>query len=188
MDQSEKKVRLILNSVQELIGHIQQNTNSQDVTKNMLEHISNNQSTQLKVIEDLRSESLQLASVIQATTEMHKKMLDKDELQREMLQDSLNAHGKQNQILMDMQISWLKQYQDQKDSISQSSLNTQLTVKQEREVWLDQIKIWADKFSVQQNQVNLMIAKLQDILISLNIKNSTSDEIQNSLQRYSHVL
>lgn len=182
MDQSEKKVRLILNSVQELIGHIQQNTQSQTINKNMLEHISHTQNTQLNVIEELRSESLQLANVIQNTTEMHKQMLEKDELQRQILQASLQEHSKHNQVLMEMQNNWLRQYQDQKNDISLASDATKVLVKEEREAWLEQIKNWAEKFSTQHNQSNLSVNRLDDIFSYLNKQSRQSEEIQNFIK------
>lgn len=167
MDQSEKRVRMVLNAVQELVGHIQQNTQSHAHAKGMLEQLSANQVSQLKTMDELRQDSLQVLRNILKSSELQMQMLDKNEQQRQMLQASLQQHAQLNQILVDTQAGWLHQFEQHQQVISQSSQATHAVVVQERQAWLEQLKTWTDSHFQQQSLLNGMVGRFEDIFQSI---------------------
>ena len=158
---------MVLNAVQELVGQIQQNTQSHAHARGMLEQLSVNQVSQLKTIDELRQDSLQVLRNVLKSSELQMQMLDKVEMQRQLLQNSLQQHAQLNQVLVDTQAGWLLQFETHQQLISSASQATHTVVIQERQAWLDQLKTWTESHFQQQSLLNGMVDRFEDIFQSI---------------------
>lgn len=183
MDQSEKRVRSVVSSVQELVGHIQQNTQSHGQVKSMIEQLTVNQVSQLKAVDELRQDSLQLLRNVLKTSELQMQSLEKDDSNRQLLQNSLQQHARNNQILLDMQASWLKQLESQQQFMNEKSADSRLMVTQERDAWLSQLKSWSENSIQQFNNLNSLFDKIDNIFQSLSQESRQAQNFRDQLKQ-----
>ena len=168
LDQSEKRVRQVLTSVQSLLGELHIGVQHQQFVQASLERIATAQSEQLKIIQASHETSLSVLNKTVDTHNFHQKIFEKDEQQRLLLKASLDSTHQQNQVLLDQQAQWFNQLQKQHMEWEKAGEHNRIDIHQEREEWFKQLKTWTANTMQQQIMLSSMTEKFDLIFQTLN--------------------
>ena len=117
------------------------------------------------------------------TSELQIQSLEKDDSNRQLLQNSLQQHARNNQIMLDMQASWFKQLESQQLHMTEKSADTRQMVIQERDAWLAQLKSWSENSIQQFNNLNSLFDKIDDIFQSLSQESRQAENFRDQLKQ-----
>lgn len=168
LDQSEKRVRQILTSVQSLVGELHVSFQQQQLVQGSLERIASAQSEQLKIIQASHDTNVSVLNKTLDTHNFHLKIFEKDEQQRLLLKASLDTTHQQNQVLLDQQAQWFSQLQKQHMEWEKAGDHNRNGIQQEREEWFKQLKTWTANTMQQQIVLSSMAEKFDLIFQTLN--------------------
>ena len=182
LDQSEKRVRQVLTSVQSLLGELHVGAQNQQFIQASLDRLTATQSAQLKVIEASHETTLSVLKKTGEIHEFHQKIFDKDESQRSLLKTSLDRTHQQNSLLLDQQAQWLNHLQKQQMEITKAGEVTRNEIQHERDEWFRHLKNWNDHSTQQQLMLNSMVEKFELILQTVNQESRKNDLNREKIQ------
>jgi len=84
---------------------------------------------------------------------------------------------------LDMQTSWLKQFELQQLHTTEKNTETRQMVAQERDAWLAQLKSWSENSIQQFNNLNSLFDKIDDIFQSLSQESRQAENFRGQLKQ-----
>lgn len=182
LDQSEKRVRQVLSSVQTLLGEMHVNVQNQQYIQTSLERMAQTQTEQLKVIHASYENNVAILNKTVDTYEFHQKIFENDEQQRMLLMASLDTTYQQNNVLLDQQAQWFNQLEKQHAEWAKAGEHTRSDIQNERNEWFKQLKSWTDN-TLQQHQVlSGMAEKFELIYQTLNLEAKRNDQLRDQIK------
>jgi hypothetical protein len=111
LDQSERRVRQVLTSVQELVVHVQQNTQIHADTTAQIGQMSERQTSVVQALHAQQSEFSDLNQATLRTTELIQTLAQSLAQQQSQTHSALQQQASQVQAVMQMNQEWLQQLQ-----------------------------------------------------------------------------
>ena len=161
MDQSERRVRQTINSVQTLVGELHAGIQHQQFIQASIERLAEAQTAQMKIIEAVQETNIKVLNTSVETKEFHLKLFEKDEQQRALLKAGLDKADQHNLLLLDQQGQWLNQMQTQRSETAKTAELARNEIQRERDEWFKHLKSWADNTMQQQALFNSMAEKFE---------------------------
>jgi len=176
MDQSERRVRLMLSSMQELVVQMKDNSSKQTEVQHQIGQLGEQHQQVLTSIENIRSDTLDAAKAAAKTTEIQRQSLQILESEQELLKTNIGKNAELVSLTMDMQSRWLDQQHDQQVALNNSTVSTAEQVAQERAGWLDQLRTWFQSTQSQQNHLQDLNDRIEKVIaIMFEQSRQTSD-------------
>jgi hypothetical protein len=167
MDQSERRVRQMLNAMQELVLQMKESSNRHNEVQFQIQNLGDQQQQSLKVMESLRSDTLDNAKAMAKSAVMQRQSLQILETEQELLKTSIAKNTELVNLTMDMQKRWLDQQHEQQLALHKSTVSTAEQVQQERAGWLEQLRTWFQSTQSQQNQLQDLNDRMEKIIAIL---------------------
>ena len=178
MDQSERRVRLMLNSMQELVVQMKDNSSKQTDVQHQIAQLGEQHQQVLTSIENIRTDTLEAAKAAAKTTEIQRQSLQILESEQELLKTSIGKNSELVSLTMDMQSRWLDQQHEQQVALNKSTISTAEQVAQERAGWLDQLRTWFQSTQSQQNHLQDLNDRIEKVIAILFEQSRQSNEFQ----------
>lgn len=176
LDQSERRVRLMLSSMQELVGQMKDNSSKQTEVQHQIGQLGEQHQQVLASIENIRSDTLDAAKAAAKTTEIQRQSLQILESEQELLKTNIGKNAELVSLTMDMQSRWLDQQHEQQVALNNSTVSTAEQVAQERAGWLDQLRTWFQSTQSQQNHLQDLNDRIEKVIaIMFEQSRQTSD-------------
>lgn len=176
LDQSERRVRLMLNSMQELVVQMKDNSSKQTEVQHQIGQLGEQHQQVLASIENIRSDTLDAAKTAAKTTEIQRQSLQILESEQELLKTNIGKNAELVSLTMDMQSRWLDQQHEQQVALNNSTVSTAEQVAQERAGWLDQLRTWFQSTQSQQNHLQDLNDRIEKVIsIMFEQSRQTSD-------------
>jgi len=164
MDQSERRVRLMLNSMQELVVQMKDNSSKQTEVQHQIGQLGEQHQQVLTSIENIRSDTLDAAKAAAKTTEIQRQSLQILESEQELLKTSIGKNSELVSLTMDMQSRWLDQQHEQQVALNKSTVSTAEQVAQERAGWLEQLRTWFQSTQSEQNHLQDLNDRMEKVI------------------------
>lgn len=181
MDQSERRVRLMLNSMQELVVQMKENSAKQSEVQQQISQLGTQHQQVLTSLEHMRQDTLEAAKSSAKTTEIQRQSLQILEAEQELLKANIAKNSELVSLTMDMQSRWLDQQHEQQLALNKSTINTAEQVAQERAGWLDQLRTWFQSTQSQQNYLQDLNDRMEKVIAIMFEQNRNSTNFQDSL-------
>jgi hypothetical protein len=178
MDQSERRVRSMLNAMQELVVQMKDNSSQQTEVQHQIAQLGGQHQQVLSSIENIRTDTLEAAKAAAKTTEIQRQSLQILESEQELLKTSIGKNSELVSLTMDMQSRWLDQQHEQQVALNKSTISTAEQVAQERAGWLDQLRTWFQSTQSQQNHLQDLNDRIEKVIAILFEQSRQNTEFQ----------
>jgi hypothetical protein len=178
MDQSERRVRSMLNAMQELVVQMKDNSSKQTEVQHQIAQLGEQHQQVLSSIENIRTDTLEAAKAAAKTTEIQRQSLQILESEQELLKTSIGKNSELVSLTMDMQSRWLDQQHEQQVALNKSTISTAEQVAQERAGWLDQLRSWFQSTQSQQNHLQDLNDRIEKVIAILFEQSRQNTEFQ----------
>lgn len=178
MDQSERRVRSMLNAMQELVVQMKDNSSKQTEVQHQIAQLGEQHQQVLSSIENIRTDTLEAAKAAAKTTEIQRQSLQILESEQELLKTSIGKNSELVSLTMDMQSRWLDQQHEQQVALNKSTISTAEQVAQERAGWLDQLRTWFQSTQSQQNHLQDLNDRIEKVIAILFEQSRQNTEFQ----------
>ena len=178
MDQSERRVRSMLNAMQELVVQMKDNSSQQTEVQHQIAQLGEQHQQVLSSIENIRTDTLEAAKAAAKTTEIQRQSLQILESEQELLKTSIGKNSELVSLTMDMQSRWLDQQHEQQVALNKSTISTAEQVAQERAGWLDQLRTWFQSTQSQQNHLQDLNDRIEKVIAILFEQSRQNTEFQ----------
>lgn len=178
MDQSERRVRSMLNAMQELVVQMKDNSSKQTEVQHQIAQLGGQHQQVLSSIENIRTDTLEAAKAAAKTTEIQRQSLQILESEQELLKTSIGKNSELVSLTMDMQSRWLDQQHEQQVALNKSTISTAEQVAQERAGWLDQLRTWFQSTQSQQNHLQDLNDRIEKVIAILFEQSRQNTEFQ----------
>ena len=181
LDQSERRVRQMLNSMQELVVQMKDNSGKQTEVQHQIAILGEQHQQVLNSIEDIRNDTLNAAKEATKTSELQRQSLQILEAEQELLKSSIGKNSELVALTMDMQSRWLDQQHEQQVALNKSTVSTAEQVAQERAGWLEQLRIWFQSTQTQQNHLQDLNDRMEKVISIMFEQSRSSGAFQENL-------
>lgn len=164
LDQSERRVRQMLNSMQELVVQMKDNSGKQTEVQHQIAQLGEQHQQVLTNIENIRTDTLDAAKEAAKTSELQRQALQILQAEQELLKTSIGKNSELVALTMDMQSRWLDQQHEQQVALNKSTVSTAEQVAQERAGWLEQLRIWFQSTQSQQNHLQDLNDRMEKVI------------------------
>lgn len=182
MEQSERRVRQILASMQELVVQVKDNTIKHSEVQQQIQSMTLQQENNMKVIENIRQDSLDSLKAAIDSVDVQKKSLVLLESEQELIKVSISKNSELMSLTMDMQSRWLAQQHEQQVALNNATISNAEQVQLERAGWLDQLRTWFQSTQSQQNQLQDLNDRIEKIIAIMFEQSRSSLDYREQIQ------
>ena len=182
MEQSERRVRQILASMQELVVQVKDNTIKHSEVQQQIQSMTLQQENNMKVIENIRQDSLDSLKAAIDSVDVQKKSLVLLESEQELIKVSISKNAELMSLTMDMQSRWLAQQHEQQVALNNATISNAEQVQLERAGWLDQLRTWFQSTQSQQNQLQDLNDRIEKIIAIMFEQSRSSLDYREQIQ------
>jgi hypothetical protein len=182
MEQSERRVRKLLTSMQELVVQVKDNSLKQSEVQNQIISLSAQQENYLKVIENIRQDALESLKASVNSVDIQRQSLQLLESEQEMIKISIDKNTELVSLTMDMQSRWLDQQHEQQVALNNATVSNAEQVQLERAGWLDQLRTWFQSTQFQQNQLQDLNDRIEKIISIMFEQTRTSSDYREQIR------
>jgi hypothetical protein len=182
MEQSERRVRQMLTSMQELVVQVKDNSLKQSEVQNQIISLSAQQENNLKVIENIRQDALESLKASVNSVDIQRQSLQLLESEQEMIKISIDKNTELVSLTMDMQSRWLDQQHEQQVALNNATVSNAEQVQLERAGWLDQLRTWFQSTQSQQNQLQDLNDRIEKIISIMFEQTRTSSDYREQIR------
>ena len=182
MEQSERRVRQMLTSMQELVVQVKDNSLKQSEVQNQISSLSAQQENNLKVIENIRQDALESLKAAVNSVDIQRQSLQLLESEQELIKISIDKNTELVSLTMDMQSRWLDQQHEQQVALNNATVSNAEQVQLERAGWLDQLRTWFQSTQSQQNQLQDLNDRIEKIIAIMFEQTRTSSDYREQIR------
>ena len=182
MEQSERRVRQLLASMQELVVQVKDNSLKHTEVQNQISALSAQQENNLKAIENIRQDALESLKASVNSVEIQRQSLQLLESEQELIKVSIDKNTELVSLTMDMQSRWLDQQHEQQVALNNATVSNAEQVQLERAGWLDQLRTWFQSTQSQQNQLQDLNDRIEKIIAIMFEQTRTSSDYREQIR------
>ncbi len=182
MEQSERRVRQMLASMQELVVQVKDNSLKHTEVQNQISALSAQQENNLKVIEYIRQDSFESLKAAMNSVDIQRQSLQLLESEQELIKVSIDKNTELVSLTMDMQSRWLDQQHEQQVALNNATVSNAEQVQLERAGWLDQLRTWFQSTQSQQNQLQDLNDRIEKIISIMFEQTRTSSDYREQIR------